>query len=88
MYYINAVELINLCVEHNVLKEKDGAILVYRKGTSKSKEGLYLTEKDILAQELMKDEEGQKTLISELNKKNIEFTPTDYSWIGNKNDSI
>lgn len=81
MIFINALELINQCIEHNLLKEEDGKVFVYRNGTEKHKEGWYLTDKDILAKELMQDKEGQEILISALKEKNIEYTPTDFSWL-------
>lgn len=73
MRYIDALKLINLCVQNNILKEIKGNILLYREGTPNSKEGWYLTDKDIVAKELMKDEEGQKKLVLELKKRNVEF---------------
>ena len=69
MNYINALKLINTCIEHNLLHEENGGVFVYRKATPKSKEGWYLTDKDILAKELMKDKNGQETLISALKEK-------------------
>lgn len=77
MIYINALELINACVENEILYEEKGYVFVLRKG----EKDLCPTDKDILAKELMKDEKGQQTLISALRKKNVEFTPTDYSWL-------
>lgn len=78
MMYINSLNLINLCVKHNILKEKDGNIFVYRSKTETSKEGWYLEPKDMLAQELKDDKKGQETLISALKEKNIKFQPNTY----------
>ena len=81
MKYINALELINLAVKNGMIKEKDGKIFICRKGTEKKKAGWYLEEKDLVAKELMKDENGQEIIISELKKRNINFVLTDYFWI-------
>lgn len=83
MYYINALELINTCIQHDILKEKDGCVLVYRTASANSKEGWYLCDKDLVAKELMNDAEGQQILIDALKKKNVEFTPTDYAGLFN-----
>ncbi|MDF2880247.1 MAG: hypothetical protein K0R54_804 [Clostridiaceae bacterium] len=80
MIYINAIELINLCIEHDILKEENGEVPVYRQGTPKSKEGWYLTDKDTLAKELMNDEDGQNMLISVLKEKNVEFKPSHFDF--------
>lgn len=80
MKYINALELINIALENNILTERDGGILVYREASHTNCEGWYLTEKDILAKELMSSEEGQKVIISALKKKNVEYTPKEYSY--------
>lgn len=77
MIYINALELINACIENDILYEEKGYVFVLRD----VKEDLCPTDKDILAKELMNDEKGQQTLISALKKKNVEFTPKDYSWL-------
>lgn len=73
MYYINAMKLINLCVQNNILNEKDNKIFVYRNKGEQSEEGWYLEPKDILAFELKDDKAGQEALISELKKKGIDF---------------
>jgi len=78
MFYINALELINVSVKNNILEESEERILVYRESTSKSKAGWHLTDKDTVAKELMNDEEGQKLLISALKEKNVDFIKTDY----------
>lgn len=81
MWYIHAIELINLAIKNDVLKEKDGGAFVYRNNSDTSPEGWYLEDKDTIAYELMEDEEGQKLLIEALKDKNIEFKPTDFSWL-------
>ena len=88
MIYLNALELINEAVKNDILEEKEGQILVYRKGTSQSKEGWYLSDKDIVAKELMNDEKGQGLLISALKQKNVEFKPTDCSGFADLHDLL
>lgn len=73
MKYIDALNLLNLCVENEILSEKDGGIFVYRNAGEKSPEGWYLTDKDLLSKELMTDKEGQKVLIEALNEKGTKF---------------
>lgn len=73
MYYINAMKLINLCVQNNILSEKDNKIFVYRNKGEQSEEGWYLEPKENLALELKNDKEGQEALILELKKKGINF---------------
>ena len=73
MYYINALKLINLCVEHNILQEKDNKIFVYRSKGKNNKEGWHLESKETLALELKEDKKEQETLICELKKKGIDF---------------
>lgn len=73
MYYINALKLINLCVEHNILQEKDNKIFVYRNKGKNNKEGWYLESKETLALELKEDKKGQETLICALKEKGVDF---------------
>lgn len=77
MIFIDAFNLINECVNNNILKQENDMILVYRKATETCKEGLYFTAKVDLAFEVMTDEYGQKKLIEELKKKGVLFKPTD-----------
>lgn len=88
MLYINALELINVSIKNNLLDEIEGKIHIYRNGTSESEPGWYLEEKDIVAKELMNDKKGQKLIISLLKKRNVDFTPTDYSWLSSYNDNL
>ena len=81
MLYITALELINLAIENGVLMEQEGMIVVYRDASPTSEEGWYLEDKDTLAKELKESKEGQEAIISALREKNIEFKPTDYSWL-------
>ena len=78
MKYINALNLLNLCVKHNILHEKDGGIFVYRNKGANSPEGWYLTDKDILSKELMNDARGQDALIDALNDKCIKFEAMEF----------
>lgn len=88
MLYINALELINISVKNNLLDEIKGKIVLYIKGTSKNKAGWYLIEKDTAAKELMNDKENQKLLISLLKEKDVDFIPTDYSWLLSYSDNL
>lgn len=81
MWYIHTIELINIAIKNDVLKEKDGNVFVYRNGSDTSPEGWYLEDKEMLAHELMEDEKGQKFIIEALKDKNIEFQPTDFSYL-------
>lgn len=69
MKFITALKLLEDAVKENVLKEQDGSIAVYRKGTKTNQEGWYLTDKHRLAQELMNDENGQIALSSAIKNK-------------------
>lgn len=78
MFYIHALELINLAIEHEILIEQDGGVVVYRDASETMKEGWYLEDKNTLAHELMESKEGQDIIISALKEKNVEFKPTKY----------
>lgn len=73
MRYIDALNLINKCLECKILHMIEGGIPVYRKGTETSKEGWYLTDKEDLIQELMNDAVGQDTLTAALKDMNIQI---------------
>lgn len=75
MLYINALELINLAIEHGVLEEKDGGVFVKR---GEPKKGWHLSNKDSVAKELRIDKHGQEALITALKKLNVTFIPKDY----------
>jgi hypothetical protein len=78
MAYIDALKLINLAIENDLLGEQEGKVFVYRAATSRSEEGWYLDDKDIVAKELMNDEKGQKTIIEVLKEKGVSFVPKEY----------
>ena len=80
MRFIEALNLINLCVKHKVLAEMNGGIAVYRNGTETSPEGWYLERKEDLAQELMRDHQGIKILTDKLQELKVE---TDSIWYPN-----
>lgn len=80
MRFIEALNLINLCVKHKVLAEMNGGIAVYRNGTETSPEGWYLERKEDLAQELMHDHQGIKILTDKLQELKVE---TDSIWYPN-----
>ena len=71
MRFIDALNLIELCVEHEVLAEIDGGIAVYRNGTETSPEGWYLERKEDVAQELMHDPEGITLLTAKLEELGV-----------------
>lgn len=73
MFYIDALELINMSVKNGILKEQEGMVFVYRAKTNESNEGWSLTDKALLAQEIMRDEDGQEALINALKEKEIDF---------------
>lgn len=87
MIYINALELINTCLDHGILKRYfnmdfyTGYVYVYKDAGKESKEGWYLENKDTLAKELMDNEEACGLLIDALKEKGIYFKATDYSWM-------
>lgn len=73
MYYADALNLIEICAENDILKEQEGCIFVYREKGTINKEGWYLVPKECLAQELRESEEGQRVLIEALKEKGIIF---------------
>ena len=78
MKYIDSLDLINLSIEHEVLKNNNhGNVYVYRKEGIKGfgKEGWYLTDKGSLAKELMTDTTCQTLLIADLKKRSLEILP-------------
>lgn len=79
MKYINALHLIDLSIENNLIKTQDEKLLIYRMASKefpeKYPEGWYLEDKDYMVHELMEDKEGQDFLIEELRKLNIKFQP-------------
>lgn len=72
MFYIDALNLINLCIEHGILTEHEGHVLIIHEN------GPVLWDKDLLAHELMQDFEGQDVLLSALEEKHIQFKPFDF----------
>lgn len=80
MFYINAKNLLLLAVKHGVLQELHGMIPIYRAAGSPPElfpEGWYLENIEDVAQDLIHDEVGQKTLINALQEKGVEFQPID-----------
>lgn len=72
MYFIDALNLLSQCVEQAILTTYDDLILVQHEN------GPVLWEKELLAQELMGDEEGQRVLLSALEEKGIAFRYFDF----------
>ena len=71
MRFIDALNLIQLCVEQEILQTVDGQVAVYRNGTDRCPEGWYLISDHDLAQKLMSDPQGIDALTTELQKRNI-----------------
>lgn len=71
MRFIDALNLIQLCVEQEILQTVDGQVAVYRNGTHRCPEGWYLMSDHDLAQKLMSDPKGINALTTELQKRNI-----------------
>lgn len=70
--YINMLQLLNTAVENNILAEKDGKIFVFR--NSDDDDGYWcLSDKDLIAKELMKDIEGQDIIKRSLEEKGVIF---------------
>lgn len=77
MNYIEALNLINLSISHNILKEYDKEhVYVYVSDkTAKNGSRLVIVTKDSLAKELKNDKLGQKLLkeaLCKLGVKNVE----------------
>lgn len=73
MYFIDAYNLLTQCIEHGILTTQDDNLIFVQ-----HEKGPVLWDKSLLAQTLMHDEEGQKTLLSALKKKGIEFRYFDF----------
>lgn len=79
MKYIDALKLINLCIENKLLNVVEGKVAIYRRKGKVKKEGWYLIEKEFLSQELMNDEYGIKYLTNKLKELGVNFIP-DYNY--------
>jgi len=77
MPFINCLNLLNLCLEHDILVAHEGLIFVQHEN------GPALWEKELLAQELMQDEEGQEVLLKALADKKVTFHPFDFTMLDN-----
>ena len=73
MKHIDCLNLINMSVQYDILKEQDGKVFVYRNAGTKFPEVWFLEDKDIVAKELMEDNFGQELLISALKKQGFNF---------------
>lgn len=73
MNYIEALNLINLSISHNILKEYDKEhVYVYVSDkTAKDGSRLVIVTKDSLAKKLKNDETGQKLLKEALSKLGV-----------------
>jgi len=80
MIYINALNLINLAIENEILEELEAKVPVYMAAGTNNKEGWYLIDKDNLSKELMNDKKGQESLILALNDKGVIYSEKSYLW--------
>lgn len=71
MYYIDAIHLMKACVENGILKTNETKDMIFIVRET----GRYIEQADIVARELMHDEDGQRILIEALKEKGIEFIP-------------
>ncbi len=82
-FYIDCLNLINLCVKHGVLKETTGILsdqpeLKHIPVVMENNNVIFYT-KENLARELMDDGEGWKCLTSEMEKLSVQFYPTNFA---------
>lgn len=82
MRYIDALNLINLAIKNNILKEEDGKVFVFRSARAENQAGWYLDDKSEIARELAKNVEGQKLLIDSLSGVGVEFKTTKLTYLG------
>lgn len=81
MLYFDAKELIDLCLDHNILYgQKNDHVFIYHQASStdpkRYPEGWYKDDYEETIQDLMRDDIGIKTLLNALDKQNITFEPT------------
>ena len=73
MKYIDCLNLINMSIKYDILKEQEGKVFVYRNTGAKLPKGWFLEDKDKIAKELMEDNLGQELLIGALEKQGLNF---------------
>lgn len=93
MFFINARNLLDLCVKHGILKtDKDGNILVYREASKDNPaqypEGWYAEHINDLAQDLMYDSAGQTLLINAPSKVGVTFHESNLHFFRNERNAI
>jgi len=80
MLFIDALELLNICIENGVLHgEKNKYADVYHEAGETLPEGWYRHDIQDLAQEIMRQDEVILMLAGELKLKGIEFKPS-FDW--------
>ena len=72
---MDALRLVQLCIEHNLLKTAEDGVLIYLKENEETPEGWYLFSKEQVAHRLMEDNNGVHTLTNALADLGIEFKP-------------
>lgn len=74
LVFIQCLKLLEECAQNDILSydpERKGHILVYCNASDEYPEGWYSENIYEVAQDLMRDIDGQKLLVEELQKKNI-----------------
>lgn len=75
MWYMDAVRLVELCIEHEILKTAEGGVLLYITEMKEKPEGWYVFSKEQVAHQLMEDVDGIHTLTNALADLGVEFQP-------------
>ena len=73
MWYMEALRLVQICIEHDLLKTTKDGVLLYMAETKEKPEGWYLFSKEQVAHQLMEDDEGVYTLTNALADLGVEF---------------
>ena len=76
MFFIDAVKLLEMCIENKILYGENGLVAIYRHSGSNPNEypeGWYMDRCDDVARELMNDPEGQRTLAAALQSIGVIF---------------
>ena len=73
MKYIDCLNLIDMSIKFDILKEQEGKVFVFRNKGKTVPKGWFLEDKDEVAKELMEDSIGQEVLIKALEKQGFNF---------------
>ena len=80
MLYIDARELLALCVEHHVIHAVTAngqvGIGVYMSGSEKRPDGWYLIPMEDAIQDVMRKDDAISAMINALKDKGVEFVPS------------